>query len=181
MPLCVLRCVSSSNARRIFRSVRWQRTDGKQLKLDPDLIVLDRSMPVMSGPDAARALRGVVPEAVLIMYCATPEECSEAVLKSLGISAIVSKSESASVLIDTCRSLLYGKAAHSLPPSRGNIMRYYPSEQLRFELQQLLCKQREVLESRMFGTATDDDLIEYEVRQDIIHELCNVLANWTTA
>jgi hypothetical protein len=68
-------------------------------------------MPVMSGPDAARVLRGVVPEAVLIMYCATPEECSEAVLKSLGISAIVSKSESASVLIDTCRSLLYGKAA----------------------------------------------------------------------
>ena len=73
------------------------------------------------------------------------------------------------------------KPHDSLPPSRGNIMRYYPSEQLRFELQQLLCKQREVLESRMFGTATDDDLLEYEVRQDIIHELCNVLANWTTA
>jgi len=56
-------------------------------------------------------------------------------------------------------------------------MRYYPSEQLRFELQQLLRKQREVLHSRMFGTASDDDLLEYEVRQDIIHELCNVLAN----
>ena len=80
-------------------------------RLHPDLIVLDRSMPVMSGPDAARALREIVPEAVLIMYCATPEECSEVALKSLGISAIVSKSENASVLIDTCRSLLYGKAA----------------------------------------------------------------------
>ena len=56
-------------------------------------------------------------------------------------------------------------------------MRYYPSEQLRFELQQLLRKQREVLDSRMFGTASDDDLLEYEVRQDIVHELCNVLAN----
>ena len=56
-------------------------------------------------------------------------------------------------------------------------MRYYSSEQLRFELQQLLRKQREVLDSRMFGTASDDDLLEYEVRQDIIHELCNVLAN----
>jgi hypothetical protein len=56
-------------------------------------------------------------------------------------------------------------------------MRYYPSEQLRFELQQLLRKQRELLDSRMFGTASDDDLLEYEVRQDIIHELCNVLAN----
>lgn len=56
-------------------------------------------------------------------------------------------------------------------------MRHYPSEQLRFELQQLLRKQRELLDSRMFGTASDDDLLEYEVRQDIIHELCNVLAN----
>jgi hypothetical protein len=56
-------------------------------------------------------------------------------------------------------------------------MRYYPSEQLRFEPQQLLRKQRELLDSRMFGTASDDDLLEYEVRQDIIHELCNVLAN----
>jgi hypothetical protein len=60
-------------------------------------------------------------------------------------------------------------------------MRYYPSEQLRFELQQLLRKQRELLDSRMFGTASDDDLLEYEVRQDIIHELCNVLANSSAA
>jgi DNA-binding NarL/FixJ family response regulator len=80
-------------------------------RLHPDLIVLDRTMPVMSGLDAARVLKKVVPKAVLIMYCATPEECSEVVLKSLGVSAIVSKSESASVLIDTCRSLLYRKAA----------------------------------------------------------------------
>jgi hypothetical protein len=56
-------------------------------------------------------------------------------------------------------------------------MRHYPSEQLRFELNQLLHKQRQVLESRMLGTASDDDLLEYEVRQEIIHDLCNVLAN----
>ena len=56
-------------------------------------------------------------------------------------------------------------------------MRDCPSEQLRFELNQLLRKQRQVLESRMLGTASDDDLLEYEVRQEIIHDLCNVLAN----
>ena len=56
-------------------------------------------------------------------------------------------------------------------------MRYYPSEQLRFELTQLLRKHRQVLDSRMLGTASDDELLEYEVRQDIIRELCNVLAN----
>jgi hypothetical protein len=56
-------------------------------------------------------------------------------------------------------------------------MRHYPSEQLRFELTQLLRKQRQILDSRMLGTASDDELLEYEVRQDIIRELCNVLAN----
>ena len=56
-------------------------------------------------------------------------------------------------------------------------MRPYPSERLRAELNYLLRKQREVLESRMLGTASEDDLLEYDVRQQIIHELCNVLAN----
>jgi DNA-binding NarL/FixJ family response regulator len=80
-------------------------------QLRPDLIVLDRRMPVMSGLDAARILKNVMPRVLLIMYCATPEECPEALTNSVGVSAIVSKSESASVLIDTCRSLLRRKAA----------------------------------------------------------------------
>jgi DNA-binding NarL/FixJ family response regulator len=80
-------------------------------RLCPDLIVLDRTMPVMNGLDAARILKNVMPRVLVIMYCATPEECPEALTKSVGVSAIVSKSESVSVLIDTCRSLLHRKAA----------------------------------------------------------------------
>ena len=51
------------------------------------------------------------------------------------------------------------------------------AEALRQELGQLLRKQTEVLESRTFGAATDTDLLEYEIRQRIIHEMCNQLAN----
>jgi DNA-binding NarL/FixJ family response regulator len=80
-------------------------------RLYPDLIVLDRTMPVMSGLDAARVLKNVLPRVLLIMYCATPEECPQALTESVGVSAIVAKSESASVLIDICRSLLRRKAA----------------------------------------------------------------------
>jgi len=50
-------------------------------------------------------------------------------------------------------------------------------EALRKELGQLLRKQTEVLESRTFGAATDTDILEYEIRQEIIHEMCNQLAN----
>jgi len=34
-----------------------------------------------------------------------------------------------------------------------------------------------VLQSRTFGAATDIDILEYEIRQEIIHEMCNQLAN----
>lgn len=49
--------------------------------------------------------------------------------------------------------------------------------ELRVELNQLLRKQVEVLESRSLGTATDSDLLEYEIRQEMIHEMCNQLAH----
>jgi hypothetical protein len=54
-------------------------------------------------------------------------------------------------------------------------------EQLRSELNSLLRKQHEVLESRMLGAASDEDLLEYEVRQEIIHELCNILSHSAAA
>jgi hypothetical protein len=50
-------------------------------------------------------------------------------------------------------------------------------EELRCELTGLLQKQNEVLESRMLGSASESDLLEYEIRQEIVHELCNQLAN----
>ena len=50
-------------------------------------------------------------------------------------------------------------------------------DKLRAELGQLLDKQAEVLESRTFGAATDTELLEYELRQEIIHEISNQLAS----
>jgi hypothetical protein len=54
-------------------------------------------------------------------------------------------------------------------------------EELRAELDQLLKRQNEVLESRAFGVASDSELLEYEIRQEIIHEICNQLANSAAA
>jgi hypothetical protein len=50
-------------------------------------------------------------------------------------------------------------------------------EELRAELNQLLKKQTQVLESRTFGGATDTELLEYEIRQEIIEEICDQLAH----
>jgi hypothetical protein len=49
------------------------------------------------------------------------------------------------------------------------------TERLQTELSDLLRKQREVLDSRMLGTASDIEVLEYEIRQEVIHEICNQL------
>jgi hypothetical protein len=60
-------------------------------------------------------------------------------------------------------------------------MENYQIEELRAELNQLLKQQTEVLESRSFGAATDSEILEYEIRQEIIHDICNELANSVAA
>jgi hypothetical protein len=55
------------------------------------------------------------------------------------------------------------------------VMENYRAQALEAELRQLLGMQIEFLESRTFGRASDTALLEYEVRQDIIHELCDQL------
>lgn len=80
-------------------------------KLRPDLIVLDLSMPVMNGFDAARALKRLMPMVPLIMYSAFGDRLAEHQARLIGISEVVSKSEHASVLIHKARGLLYSTAA----------------------------------------------------------------------
>jgi hypothetical protein len=59
----------------------------------------------------------------------------------------------------------------------GGTMNNDRAEALREELGQLLKKQAEVLESRTSGGASDTEILEYEIRQEIIHEMRNQLAN----
>ena len=80
-------------------------------RLRPDLIVLDLSMPVMNGFDAARVLKRLMPTVLLIMYSAFGDRVAEHQARLIGISEVVSKSEHASVLIHKARGLLYSSAA----------------------------------------------------------------------
>jgi DNA-binding NarL/FixJ family response regulator len=83
----------------------------KALEMRPDLIVLDLSMPVMNGFDAARVLRRLMPTVPLIMYSEFGDKVAENQARLMGISAVVSKSEHASVLIHKARGLLNSPAA----------------------------------------------------------------------
>lgn len=80
-------------------------------RLHPDLIILDMTMPVMNGLEAARLLKRIMPEVRLIMYSATNDEVAERAAKLVGVTEIVSKSQRVSVLIDAARGLVHRKAA----------------------------------------------------------------------
>jgi DNA-binding NarL/FixJ family response regulator len=78
----------------------------KAQELYPDLILLDLSMPVMNGLDAARILKRIMPEVPVLMYSAYDDSLTENEARSAGVSALVSKSERLSVLLDKARSLV---------------------------------------------------------------------------
>jgi len=83
----------------------------KARELHPDLIVLDFSMPVMNGFDAARSLKRLMPTVPLIMYSAFGDRLVKHQARLIGIEEVVSKSEHVSVLIQKARNLCDSAAA----------------------------------------------------------------------
>lgn len=83
----------------------------KARDLHPDLIVLDFSMPVMNGFDAARVLKRLMPSVPLIMYSAFGDRLVKHQAHLIGIAEVVSKSEHPSVLIKSARNLFNRAAA----------------------------------------------------------------------
>jgi DNA-binding NarL/FixJ family response regulator len=83
----------------------------KAQQLRPDLIVLDLSMPVMNGLDAARVLKRLMPAVPLIMYSAFGDRYVEHQARLIGVSALISKSAPPAALVAEARSLLTQTAA----------------------------------------------------------------------
>jgi len=83
----------------------------KALRLRPDLIVLDLSMPDMNGLDAARELKGRIPSVPIILFTFYVDPFIKEAALASGVSAVVSKSENVAVLIAKARSLLRREAA----------------------------------------------------------------------
>src|SRR5437868_12898406 len=71
----------------------------KAQELHPDLIVMDLAMPVMTGIDAARVLNRLMPTVPLVILSGYSDVFSETEFRSLGASALVSKSDHTSVLL----------------------------------------------------------------------------------
>jgi DNA-binding NarL/FixJ family response regulator len=78
----------------------------KAQQLKPDLIVLDLSMPVMNGLDAARELTRLLPWVPVLMYTSFETAHLKREALSAGARTIVSKSESLEALVSSIQGLL---------------------------------------------------------------------------
>lgn len=75
-------------------------------ELRPDVVVLDLSMPVMNGLDAARAIKSIAPRTHILMFTlhAYPQLLDEA--RKVGVATVLSKGSAAGAdVLSAVRSL----------------------------------------------------------------------------
>jgi len=65
----------------------------KAIELKPDLIILDLSMPVMNGLEAARILKDLMPHVPMILFTMHAHALLQADIRASGIHRVVSKSD----------------------------------------------------------------------------------------
>lgn len=101
----------------IERELEWQvcgeATNGAEgvsaaTKLKPDIVVLDLSMPVMNGIEAARQLKQLVPDSHLLMFTSFATPTLEEAARDAGIEEFVPKNEGAVLLLQSLRRLASG-------------------------------------------------------------------------
>jgi DNA-binding NarL/FixJ family response regulator len=91
--------------------------------LRPDLVILDLSMPVMNGVEAASLLRSRLPNVPIVLYTMFDDVLGKSLTATLGIAAIVSKPDGLPKLLAQIRRLLdsgtmaqVSSVASALPP-----------------------------------------------------------------
>jgi DNA-binding NarL/FixJ family response regulator len=119
MTKCILLVDDNAVIRHMLRTAFEERSDwevgeaqngrdaiDKAQESKPDLIVLDLSMPVMNGLEAAPLLRQMLPAVPIILFTLHDNETLEREALSVGISAVVSKAASMKTLVDQAKNLL---------------------------------------------------------------------------
>lgn len=78
----------------------------KARELKPDLIILDLSMPLMNGFEAAKALRQILPDVPVFLLTAHHSGATEKAAFDVGICGVFSKYQDLDSLVTRARGVL---------------------------------------------------------------------------
>jgi DNA-binding NarL/FixJ family response regulator len=86
-------------------SICGQAANGRRavlqaLDLRPDLILLDFSMPMLSGLQAAEEILKLMPSVPVVLYTVYDDQQMEAEAKKIGICKVISKSKSENLVAE---------------------------------------------------------------------------------
>jgi two-component system, NarL family, response regulator LiaR len=87
----------------------------KAVALCPDLILLDLSMPIMNGVEVASLITARMPATPVVVYTMFDDVLGKSLAATLGIAAIVSKSDGLTQLLARIDALLESNALE--PPA----------------------------------------------------------------
>jgi DNA-binding NarL/FixJ family response regulator len=78
-------------------------------RLKPDLIILDLSMPMMNGLQAAPELRKIVPNTPIILLTMYGNSLKQDEVSAIGVDSVLSKTQPLSDVIEKAHALLKAK------------------------------------------------------------------------
>ena len=78
----------------------------KARELKPDLVILDLSMPLMDGFEAAKTLRQILPDVPVFLLTAHHSEATQKAAFNVGIRAVFSKYQGLDPIITRARAAL---------------------------------------------------------------------------
>ena len=99
----------------------------KTRELQPDLVLLDLTMPGMSGTQTATVLRLLEPRPKTILFTLHADGVNRELASVYGIDAVISKSDSIAVLVPQIEKLLTPPAA---PPAATTDAQTHPPKRV---------------------------------------------------
>ena len=85
----------------------------KYKNLNPDLVILDISMPELSGMEAAKEILNIDPAALIVILSMYDDEDYIRLCLEIGVKSYVVKSESSEELVDAVKNVLAGESYYS--------------------------------------------------------------------
>ncbi len=73
--------------------------------LNPDVVILDLSMPVMNGLDAARKIASIAPKTAIVLFTVHASEFLKHDAQRAGIKAVISKLDGPAALMASVESI----------------------------------------------------------------------------